>query len=178
MLSRPTSSANFQKQSPLVKPSNKERGKDLTPDLCKALITFVVSVAAPRVAMQSSLLGLCHCTRIGYLCILTSYTIHYHTNSSNYTMLHLKKKTSGLHPQLMAQQITIPVSPEMRQGQCNFSAWNFWLAQAGLTCKDSLVLHIHTWGWVWNNLLELLIFLKSDLLLGGNLIGCNWYNAL
>jgi len=31
-----------------------ERGKDLTPDLCKALITFVVSVAAPRVAMQSS----------------------------------------------------------------------------------------------------------------------------
>lgn len=31
-----------------------ERGKDLAPDLCKALITFVGSVAAPRVAMQCS----------------------------------------------------------------------------------------------------------------------------
>ena len=75
-----------------------------------------------------------------YWVLMHSYFL-YHTS---YTMLHLKKKTSGLHPQLMAQQITIPVSPEMRQGQCNFSAWNFWLAQAGLTCKDSLVLHIHT----------------------------------
>ena len=36
---------------------SEERGKDLAPDLCKALITFVGSVAAPRVAMQCSPLG-------------------------------------------------------------------------------------------------------------------------
>ena len=45
---------------------SKERGKDLAPDLCKALITFVGSVVAPRVAMQCSPLWLVCCFILGW----------------------------------------------------------------------------------------------------------------
>ena len=87
----------------------------------------------------------------------------YHTS---YTMLHLKKKTSGLHPQLMAQQITIPVSPRDAPKVNAISV----LGTSGSLRQD---------GGMGLKLLILVdIGMKLDLLLGGNLIGCNWYNSL
>ena len=105
-------------------------------------------------------------------------------------MLHLtfahKRKTSGL------QRLVLNWWPNRSpsqwaprcQGLCNFSAWNFWLAQAGLSCKDSLVLHVHMlsvrmgFGSLGDGF-ETTCWNYLDLLLASNAIGCIWlYNAV
>ena len=99
------------------------------------------------------------------------------------TMLHLtfahKRKASGL------QRLVLNWWPNRSpsqwaprcQGLCNFSAWNFWLAQAGLSCKDSLVLHVHMlsvrmgFGSLGGGF-ETTCWNYLDLLLASNAIGC------